>query len=301
MFHSGHKVFMWLRNISEPTPLYPHIPARDPADSVEWTIDSMNLTLPYIRIAAVSALIALIAGCTTPDHAMTGSGDVFDPYEGVNRQIHALNRGIDRVAFRPASKGYVAIVPEPMVESFSNFADNLSMPKNMVNSLLQGNLRQAGQGFARFLLNSTIGFGGLADPATEFGLPPADTDFGETLYVWGAQEGAFIELPLFGPSTERDAVGLVVDFFLNPIGYAENLPDDNITTYAEIVQRMGNRGRFADTVDSILYESEDSYAQSRVIYLQNRRFELVGVGGETYADPYDDQLPDDTYEDPYAE
>lgn len=256
----------------------------------------MQVTFQPARLAVAALLLILVAGCTTPDRPMTGSGDVFDPYEKRNRAIHALNRGLDRVAFRPASKGYVTIVPDPMVESFSNFADNLSMPKNMVNALLQGNPKLFGQGLARFLLNSTVGFLGLADPASEFGLPPAATDFGETLYVWGAQEGAYVELPVFGPSTERDAVGTVVDFFLNPIGYARHNPADHITAYAEIVQRMGDRGRFADTVDSILYESEDSYAQARVIYLQNRRFELVGSGGETYADPYDD-----TYEDPYAE
>ncbi|GHF34570.1 hypothetical protein GCM10017056_02540 [Seohaeicola zhoushanensis] len=232
---------------------------------------------------------------------MTSSGDYFDPYEKTNRKIHAFNIALDRAAFRPASKGYVTVVPDPMVESFSNFADNLSMPKNMVNALLQGNPKLFGQALARFLMNTTIGFAGLADPATEFGLPPAQTDFGETLYVWGAREGAYVELPILGPSTERDAAGTLVDFFLNPIGYARNNPADNITAYAEIVQRMGDRGKFADTIDSILYESEDSYAQARVIYLQNRRFELVGAGSETYADPYDDTFPDDTYEDPYAE
>ncbi|MFC4668996.1 VacJ family lipoprotein [Seohaeicola nanhaiensis] len=261
----------------------------------------MNPKLQPARLAIAAVLLALVSACTTPDRVMRGSGDVFDPYERTNRKIHALNVGLDRVAFRPASKGYVTIVPDPMVESFSNFADNLSMPKNMVNALLQGNPKLFGQALARFLMNTTIGFAGLADPATEFGLPTAQTDFGETLYVWGAQEGAYIELPVLGPSTERDAVGTFVDFFLNPIGYARNQPADNITTYAEIVQRMGDRGKFADTVDSILYESEDSYAQARVIYLQNRRFELVGAGGETYADPYDDAFPDDTYEDPYAE
>ncbi|MCB1339900.1 MAG: VacJ family lipoprotein [Pseudooceanicola sp.] len=254
-----------------------------------------------VRAIAVTLLVALVAACTTPDHVMRGSGDVFDPYEGMNRRIHGLNRGLDRVAFRPASKGYVSIVPEPMVQSFSDFADNLSMPKNMVNALLQGNPKLFGQALARFLINTTVGFAGLADPATEFGLPDAQTDFGETLHVWGAQEGAYIELPVFGPSTERDAAGILVDFFLNPIGYAKNNPAHNITAYAEIVQKMGDRGRFSDTVDSILYESEDSYAQARVIYLQNRRFELAGTDGDAYVDPYDDSYPDDNYEDPYAE
>ena len=105
----------------------------------------MRLMFQPVRAIAVTLLVALVAACTTPDHVMRGSGDVFDPYEGMNRRIHGLNRGLDRVAFRPASKGYVSIVPEPMVQSFSDFADNLSMPKNMVNALLQGNPKLFGQ------------------------------------------------------------------------------------------------------------------------------------------------------------
>jgi phospholipid-binding lipoprotein MlaA len=246
------------------------------------------------------AFVALAAGCSAPTAEQKASGEPFDPYENVNRSVHSFNTGVDRLLLRPASKGYVTIVPESMVQSFSDFSDNLSMPGNAVNAILQGDFRKAGNAVARFLLNSTIGFAGLADPATEFGLPDADTDFGETLHTWGVREGGFVMLPFLGPSTERDAVGTLVDFALNPLDYAVQDKAKNIGAYAEIVQRLGDRGQFSDTVDSILYDSADSYAQLRVIYLQNRRFELAGDEGQEYIDPYDDTF-EDPYVDPYAE
>ncbi|OED46426.1 MlaA family lipoprotein [Leisingera sp. S232] len=239
----------------------------------------MPLMLRPLKLISALIFAVFAAGCATQDPVARASGEVFDPYERTNRTIHAFNRGVDRLAFRPASKGYVAIVPEPMVTSFSYFAENLSMPGQMVNALLQGDLKTAGNAFSRFVINSTVGFAGLADPASEFKVPAVDTDFGETLHKWGVGEGAYVELPLLGPSTSRDAVGVAVDFFTNPLGYAEQNTADNITIYAEIVRRMGDRGNYSDTIDSILYESADSYAQSRLIYLQNRRFEL-GDGEE---------------------
>ncbi|MEX0339034.1 MAG: VacJ family lipoprotein [Arenibacterium sp.] len=243
----------------------------------------------------------MVSACTVSDKGQRGPGGVFDPYENVNRGIHAFNRGVDRVLFRPASKGYVTIVPSPMVTSFSQFADNINEPGNLINAILQGDAEKAGTAIARFLINSTIGFLGLADPASEFGIEADHTDFGETLHVWGVGEGAYVELPLLGPSTQRDAIGTLLDLFTNPITFARNNPADNIGVYSEIVQRLGDRGQFSDTVDSILYDSEDSYAQLRVIYLQNRRFELGSrVDDDSSADPFGDAYFD-PYEDPYAE
>ena len=253
------------------------------------------------RALLIALILGLASACTVSDNGQRGPGGVFDPYEKTNRGIHAFNRGVDRVLFRPASMGYVTIVPDPMITSFSHFADNLNEPGNMINSILQGDAEQAGTALARFLINSTVGFLGLADPATEFGFAEDHTDFGETLHTWGVGEGAYIELPLLGASTQRDAIGTVADLFTNPITFARNNPADNLGVYAEIVQRLGDRGQFSDTVDSILYDSEDSYAQLRVIYLQNRRFELGSpAGDDSFVDPYDESSFD-PYEDPYAE
>lgn len=240
--------------------------------------------------AMVCALILsglMTAGCARQDPAAKAAGEIFDPYEGTNRAVHGFNRGMDRLAFRPASKGYVAVVPEPMVTSFSHFAENLSMPGQAVNALLQGNLKESGIALARFAINTVVGIGGLSDPASAFDIPPVDTDFGETLHVWGFGEGAYVELPVYGPSTTRDAAGIAVDFFTNPLSFAKHNPADNIGIYAEIVRKLGDRGRYSDTIDSILYESADSYAQGRLIYLQNRRFELGQSAEIAEIDPFE--------------
>ncbi|ATG44622.1 VacJ family lipoprotein [Phaeobacter sp. BS52] len=253
---------------------------------------------PFVLMALVTVTSAL-AGCATQDSVSRNSGEVFDPYENTNRSIHNFNRGVDRFAFRPAAKGYVAVVPPDMVKSFNNFAENLSMPGQAVNALLQGNLKESGIAMSRFVVNTIFGIGGLGDPASDFNMPRVDTNFGETLHVWGVGEGAYVELPFFGPSTARDGTGILVDFFTNPISYARHNPADNIGVYAEVVRRLGDRGTYSDTIDSILYESADSYAQARLIYLQNRRFELGGDQSEyegVYGDPYSDP-----YEDIYAE
>ena len=124
--------------------------------------------------------------------------------------------------------------------------------------------------------------------------------FGGTLAAWGAPEGAYLELPLLGPSTQRDAAGKVVDLFTNPLSYVLVAPERHAGTVARVFDRVGTRDRFGDTIDSVLYESADSYAQTRLIYLQSRRFELGDAASGAYADPYAETVTD-PYEDPYAE
>ncbi len=264
------------------------------------------------RRVALASLLAVLSACASQPQDAASRGEVFDPYEKANRGIHKFNLGVDRFLFRPASKGYVKVVPDPMVTSFNNFAENITLPGQAVDYLLQGNVKQSGNALLRFVINSTVGGFGLSKPADELDLPPVDTDFGETLYVWGFGEGAYVELPFYGPSTTRDAVGVVVNLFTNPVDLAPTRPVDNLGLYAEVVRRMGDRGRYSDTVDSILYESADSYAQARLIYLQNRRFELARDDEDTYLGLYSDPYADiggtpaddaysDPYEDPYAE
>lgn len=251
-------------------------------------------------VVAILAVALALGGCATRKSADLATGDIFDPLEKMNRGTHAFNLGVDKVLFRPAAKGYTKIVPDSIEDSFNSFSRNLSEPGDFVNSLAQGRFDVAAISLARFLMNSTIGFAGLADPATEFGIPQTDTDFGETLHVWGFGEGAYVELPFYGPSTTRDAIGVIADLFTNPISFRFTRALENPGLYAEIVERLSDRGRYSDTVDSILYESADSYAQARLIYLQNRRFDLGGDDSSAYVDPYDD-LYGDNYEDPYAQ
>ena len=139
--------------------------------------------------------------------------------------MHAFNRDLDRKLVRPVSKGYDAAIPDDIENAILRFSQNTSLPGAIVNNVLQLNMRGAIQDTARLFVNTTVGLGGLFDPASEMGMPAAtDADFGQTLHVWGAEEGAYIELPILGPSTQRDTFGTFVDFFTNPLSYVTEGP-----------------------------------------------------------------------------
>lgn len=229
--------------------------------------------------------LCTLAACATPD----GPNGVNDPIEPVNRAVHEVNKGLDTVLVNPAAQVYGTVLPSPARRGVQNFADNLGLPSAVLNDLLQFKLEDAFVNSARFLFNSTIGIAGLFDPASTIGVDERDTDFGETLHVWGFGEGAYLELPLLGPSTGRDAVGTVVDFVTNPLNAVGSHPEADIMVGGRVSARLGDRYTFSDSIDSVLYESADSYAQARSIYLQNRRFELGGnASEEEYFDPYED-------------
>lgn len=228
-----------------------------------------------------------IGGCATPDP----SAEYNDPYEARNRAVHAENKALDSFLFgNPTREGVVPTLPEPVAQGLGNVAGNLGEPGDVMNGLLQGDTEIAVTSTFRFVLNSTVGLAGIFDVASAIGLPETDTDFGETLAVWGVREGAYLELPILGPSTERDFAGKVVDFAIDPISLIAGPGESGAATAARIGSAIGSRQQYSDTVEAILYESADSYAQARLLYLQNRRFEL----GEE-ADDFD------PYEDPYAE
>lgn len=240
-----------------------------------------------LRRGATAILLAAIAGLSACSPAPQGVA-VHDPYEPMNRRVHAFNKGIDR-AVSGASGGGGASVPEDISEVVSNFADNVSLPGMVVNGVLQGNFRDASTNTLRFLINTTLGLVGLADPATQMGLEEQDTDFGETLAVWGVPEGAYLELPVLGPSTERDLAGRVVDAVIDPLKHVGTEPQRRLGTVSKLADKALSRARFGDTVDSVLHESADSYAQTRLVYLQHRRYELgqeAPATAETEIDPY---------------
>ena len=228
--------------------------------------------------------IAILTACAVPDSAVDG---IYDPHEAHNRKVHAFNRGLDKALVRPAARGYSAVLPDEIEDSVGAFATNLGQPSVIVNSLLQGDLRGAGIASSRFLTNTVLGMGGIVDAAAEFKMPEHDTDFGETLYKWGVGEGAYVELPVLGPSTQRATAGKVVDLFTNPLSYAVDSPEKYYGTGASVASRLSDRGRYTETVDSILYDSADSYAQARLIYLQNRRFDLGDTSVASEIDPFE--------------
>jgi phospholipid-binding lipoprotein MlaA len=260
-----------------------------------------NPTVTGIRntayCAALVASALALSACSVPDEPV----EIHDPYEKVNRASHAVNKAADRVVFRPASRVFGSVTPGPIRTGLSNAAKNLNAPRSVVNDVLQGEPEDAVHNTVRFLLNTTLGVFGLFDPATSIGIENRDTGFGDTLAVWGAPEGAYLELPLLGPSTERDAFGQVADIITNPISYVLGKDGDEIAAATSIPSVLNSRYQFGDTVDGILYDSADSYAQLRLFYLESRRFELSGQGSvENAFDPYEN-LYDEVYEGLYNE
>ncbi len=144
-----------------------------------------------------------LSACATTMAGPNGMAD-RDQHEGFNRDMWAVNQGIDTVLISPAADVYSTITPQPARRGISNVFRNLSEPWSMINNLLQGRPDRALRNLGRFIVNSTIGVGGLADHATELGIAPAPEDFGQTLAVWGVGDGGYVMNPILGPSTQRD-------------------------------------------------------------------------------------------------
>jgi phospholipid-binding lipoprotein MlaA len=232
-----------------------------------------------------AAALALLAGCGGPAE-IPPSDAVDDPFEAQNRQAHEFNKGFDRYAVRPASQVWGALLPPPVRRSAMNFAVNLDTPTYVFNDLLQGEVDDATHNFMRFVLNTSIGVGGLFDAAAGMGLDARESDFGQTLHVWGAAEGPVVEVPVFGVYTSRHAYGTAVDIATNPARLL--LPFSRPWLNSAVIEVLDTRYSLGSTIDATLYESADSYAISRSIYLQNRRFFLAGGASEDYFDPYDE-------------
>ena len=240
--------------------------------------------LQFRQHLALALFLGLIA--CAPAHVPT---EMNDPNEAANRRMHKFNKTLDRNLLKPVSGAYGTITRGPVADGIDNFASNLSLLGMIVNDFLQFEIGDAFSNTIRFAFNSTVGIGGFVDVAGRNGIYEQKTDFGETLHRWGVGEGKYIELPLFGASTERDTAGLIVDFVLDPLNYILPASDRYIGTGAYVLNKVGDRDRYSDLIESVLYESEDSYAQSRLLYLQSRRRSLRG------------EVDEDDLEDPYAE
>jgi phospholipid-binding lipoprotein MlaA len=236
-----------------------------------------------LRLSGFCLALALaVSACSRADPG----AEFNDPYEVQNRRVHDENVAIDRTIFGGGKPDKRPLLPQPVAQGMANIASNLGTPGDVVNNLLQFRPGRAVTNTLRFAINSTVGIGGIFDPATAIGIEKKSTDFGETLHVWGSPEGAFLVLPLAGPTTERDLVGKVVDIVIDPLNALIDEPESYYVTALKLGGKVADRQRFGDTIDSILYESADSYAQMRLLYLQNRHFEL-GIEEEVF-DPFED-------------
>lgn len=223
----------------------------------------------YRALWTIAALF-LASGCATRQATeQTGANDPFEP---VNRVVYKFNDTGDRYVLRPIAVGYRRGLPSQVQAGIHNFFSNLMYPVTVVNDLLQGKFRQAGQDGSRLLINSTVGLAGLFDPATRIGLAENDEDFGQTLGVWGVPEGPYLVLPLLGPRTTRHAVGTVADSPLTPFtGFTDRNGGTALALWG--VYSVDKRSGLLD-LDQQVYESFDPYLFVRDAYLQHRRYKV---------------------------
>lgn len=167
-----------------------------------------------LRLALIGALLLVASGCASLPAGHVASPK--DPWERYNRAVFAFNEEFDRTVFKPVSEAYRDFVPDVLQITLRNFIGNLSDVATTVQFLLQGRPSDAGNAAARVLFNTTIGFLGLADPATEMGFTKTRKDFGLTFGYWGVEPGPYFVFPFLGPSSVRDGVGTVLDFSFNP-------------------------------------------------------------------------------------
>jgi phospholipid-binding lipoprotein MlaA len=216
--------------------------------------------------------------------------DVYDPWEKLNRKVHAFNNVVDAHIAKPLAHAYVAVVPRPVRLGVSNFFSNLGQPVNALNSLLQGRPADAGKSLARFLMNTTLGLGGILDPATDAHLPYYNEDFGQTLGKWGWKRSRYVELPLFGPRTVRDVFGLVGDAPLSPIRQVE---DDPARVFLQGLQLVDVRTQLF-AVDSMREGATDDYALVRDGWMQRRKYQIFGDTQSQQDDSLPEYLQEDT-------
>lgn len=203
------------------------------------------------------------------------TAEIADPLEKLNRVTFKFNDGLYRFVFRPISKGYTTIAPKPVRKGIDNVYDNLRFPVRLVNTALQGKFKRAGLEVQKFGVNTLIGVGGIFKVSNRIeklaSVPEEDT--AQTFAVWGIGKGAYLVIPVFGPSTMRDAWGLAGDYALNPInwGLFVNGSLENLTwipTTANTIRLMPSQ---LDIYDAAKANSIDPYLSVRSIYLQNRK------------------------------
>lgn len=229
----------------------------------------------FVPVLGLAAFL-LLAGCATPPpaddpDAVADFQQQNDPLEPMNRTIFDFNDWLDRNALKPAALAYRAVTPQFLREGIAHMIANLQSPIIFISDIFQGNITRSGVTLGRFVVNTTVGIGGLWDPATKIGLPRHEADIGETFAIWGIGEQFYLVLPLFGPSNPRDAIGLGIESTLDPLSYYLN---DNHMRWASwtrfLVTGLSKREAYIETIDDIKRTSLDYYSAMRSLTRQHR-------------------------------
>lgn len=210
-----------------------------------------------------------------------------DPWEPMNRQFHRTTTAVDKVTFKLLAKGYQKVVPTFIRRGIGNFSQNLRSPLNIINHFLQGKIGDGFEQTGRFILNSTIGLGGLIDVAVTGGHEQKNEDFGQTLAVWGMPSGPYVFVPFLGPSTVRDAIMMPLNFLADPLWHYDNA---SVRDKVYLVRFIDARARLL-SAEIITEGAYDPYITLREAYLQHRKNE-IDDGEEAGDEDYYDDLPE---------
>ncbi len=220
------------------------------------------------QLILIAGLVGLITGGLGVNSA---AAQVNDPLEPMNRAVFGFNNVVDEIILDPAVVAYRAAVPKPVRSGLKNFLHNLESPLYFANNLLQGDFTGAMTTLKRTAINTMVGFGGLFDFAAAEGIHPDTEDFGQTLAVWGVNDGPYLVLPLLGPSNARDLSGLIVDSYADPINQYANNIDEEEWIYARAgAKALVTKNEVYDIQKDLKRNSSDYYATIRSAAKQSR-------------------------------
>ena len=219
------------------------------------------------QLAALLCAASLLLGACASDG---GTKDPKDPYENLNRKVYGFNDAVDRVTFKPLAKGYRKVIPKFARTGVSNFFDNLVTPRSAVNNFLQGKPSEGGEDIMSFIINSTVGIGGLIDFASAAGMPEYNETFRQTVAVWGVPDGPYVVLPFLGPNTMSDVFALPFDIAADPW---QHYDESSVKDRLWLLRLIDIRYRIL-AADGLLEDSEDPYIALREAYLQNREYRI---------------------------
>ena len=246
----------------------------------------------YISIFAFLVQTGSINAGSTESEELKGSSSqsaVGECFEGFSRAMFEFNYDLDRIIFQPVAKGYRAL-PVPIRKGTGNAINNLRSLLTLSNNILQGEFGRAGNNAARFGINSTAGILGIFDPASKLGFEDqGKEDFGQTIGVWGADSGCYFVLPIIGPTTARDAIGLVGNIFLDPVYHVTHnseihnglVGNDNYSEHNYYYYRgtgaVDFRSKNIESFDSLDRNAIDLYASVKSLYIQERNKKIANV------------------------
>lgn len=250
----------------------------------------LTLTKRIIKFTTTLFIVALVSACASTQSA--NDSDVTpDPLEPPNRVFFNVNETLDKHLLKPVAETYVTVTPEPVRKGITNFFDNLSYLNVVLNLLLQGKFKEAISGSMRFVYNTTLGLGGLIDVSTGLEVPVYDEDFGQTLAVWGVDQGSYLYVPLRGPNTVRNVPDFFTSWVTNPLTYVTSA----VLFPLSAINAINSRANLLDETSIRDEAAVDPYTFTREAYLQQRNY-LIHDGNppaEGYDDIFDEEFGGD--------